>query len=164
MDVPDRIERQATLSAPVDRAWRAVGDAREFGAWFGVAFDGPFVAGQRLSGRMMPTTVDPEVARLQVPFAGKPFDVAVERIEAPRLLSFRWHPFAIDPALDYSQETSTLVELELTAVAGGTLLRITESGFSRIPLERRAKAFEANQVGWEHQLRLVSLYLKGHPA
>ena len=164
MSVTDRIEKQITLRAPVARVWRAISDAREFGAWFGVSFDGPFVAGQKLTGKIRPTVADPEVARLQAPHEGKAFEFSVERIEPQRLISFRWHPFAVEPDVDYSQEPTTLIVFELTQAEGGTLLRITESGFDRIPLERRAKAFAANEGGWEHQTRLIEKYLHLHAA
>ncbi|PTL82008.1 SRPBCC family protein [Vitiosangium sp. GDMCC 1.1324] len=157
--VTDRIEKKITLRAPVSRVWRAVSDAREFGAWFGVKFDGPFVAGARVTGRITPTTVDPEVAKLQEPHTGKAFDFTVDRIEPERLFSFRWHPFAVEPGVDYSKEPATLVVFELTEVEGGTLLTISESGFDRIPLERRAKAFAANEGGWEHQTKLIAKYV-----
>jgi uncharacterized protein YndB with AHSA1/START domain len=162
--VTDRIEKKITLRAPVSRVWRAVSDAREFGAWFGVKFDGPFVAGARMTGRITPTQADPEVAKLQEPHAGKAFDFTVDRIEPERLFSFRWHPFAVEPGVDYSKEPATLVVFELAEVEGGTLLTITESGFDRIPLERRAKAFAANEGGWEHQTKLIAKYLLRHEA
>jgi len=164
MNVPDRIEKKITLRAPVARVWRAISDAREFGAWFGVAFDAPFVAGGRVTGKIRPTEVDPEVAKLQAPYEGQAFDFTIDRIEAPRLFSFRWHPFAVEPGVDYSKEPATLVVFELAEVEGGTLLKITESGFDRIPLERRAKAFAANEGGWEHQTRLVQKYVQAHAA
>ncbi|HYO54712.1 SRPBCC family protein [Archangium sp.] len=162
--VTDRIEKKITLRAPVSRVWRAVSDAREFGAWFGVKFDGPFVAGARMTGRITPTQADPEVAKLQEPHAGKAFDFTVDRMEPERLFSFRWHPFAVEPGVDYSKEPATLVVFELAEVEGGTLLTITESGFDRIPLERRAKAFAANEGGWEHQTKLIAKYLLRHEA
>ena len=81
MIVPDRIEKRVTISAPVSRVWRAISDANEFGAWFGMAFDGPFVAGARVTGRIAPTTVDAEVAKLQAPHAGKKFEFTIERID-----------------------------------------------------------------------------------
>ena len=161
-NVSDRIEKKITLRAPVERVWRAISDARAFGTWFGVEFDGPFVAGARMKGRIVPTKVDPEVAKLQEPHTGKSFEFTIDRIEPERLFSFRWHPFAIDPAVDYSKEPATLVVFELRAAEGGTLLTVTESGFDRIPLERRAKAFAANEGGWEHQTRLIEKYLLGH--
>ncbi len=164
MTVPDKIEKSTILRAPRARVWRAISDSAEFGAWFGVVFDGPFVAGERLSGRTKPTTVDPEVAKLQAPHAGKPFLITVERIEPQRLFSFRWHPFAIDPNVDYSGEPTTLVEFELSDVEAFTRLEIRESGFDGIPLERRANAFTANEGGWEHQCRLVEKYLQLHAA
>jgi len=157
--VPDRIEKKITLRAPVSRVWRAISDAREFGTWFGVDFDGPFVAGARITGRITPTKVDPEVAKLQEPHTGKAFDFTVDRIEPERLFSFRWHPFAVEPGVDYSKEPATLVAFELAEVKGGTQLTISESGFDRIPLERRAMAFAANEGGWEHQSKLIEKYV-----
>jgi uncharacterized protein YndB with AHSA1/START domain len=154
----DRIRKTALLRAPLERVWDAIGDARRFGAWFGASFDGPFVPGARLSARIVPTQVDPHVAKMQEPHAGTTFDVFVERIDPMRLLSFRWHPYAVDTK-DYTAEPTTLVEFELTPVPEGTRLTITESGFDRIPLERRAQAFASNQEGWDHQLVLVGKYL-----
>lgn len=159
----DRIEKQILLRAPCERVWRAISDHRQFGSWFGVAFDGPFVPGARLSGRIVPTTVDAEVAKLQQPHEGKAFEWLVESIEPMRRLAVRWHPYAIDAAVDYSSEPTTLVVFELKEVPGGTLLTITESGFDRIPLARRAAAFAANDGGWSHQVKLIEKYLALHP-
>jgi hypothetical protein len=53
----------------------------------------------------------------------------------------------------------TLIVFELEAVDAGIVLTITESGFDRIPPERRAKAFAANEQGWEKQTQLVEKYL-----
>jgi uncharacterized protein YndB with AHSA1/START domain len=158
--VSDRIEKKVLLRAPQSRVWQAISDSQQFGIWFGVEFDGPFVAGQRLVGRIKPTQVDPEVAKMQEPYAGKAFDWFVERIEPMRLFSARWHPFAVEPGVDYSKEPTTLVAFELEEVAGGTRLTITESGFDRIPLERRAQAFASNEGGWEKQAQLIAKYVE----
>lgn len=162
--IPDRIEKKLTLRAPQSRVWQAVSDAKQFGRWFGVDFEGPFVAGQSLHGRMRPTEVDSEVAKLQEPHRGKPFDWSVEQIEPESRIAFRWHPFAIEPNVDYSKEPTTLIVFELRTVPEGTELTITESGFSKIPLERRAKAFAANEGGWQHQTSLLAKYLQIHGA
>ena len=154
-----RIEKKVLLRAPLARVWSAISDARQFGAWFGVAFDGSFVPGARTIGKIVPTTVDEEVAKLQKPHEGKPFEITVDRLEPMRLFSFRWHPFAIDPTVDYSSEPTTLAVFQLETVAGGTLLTITESGFDAIPLARRAQAFTANEGGWTHQTKLIEKYL-----
>ena len=155
----DRIEKTIVLRAPRDRVWHAITDSKQFGTWFGVDFDEPFKAGAKMIGRMTPTKVDPVVAKMQEPFAGAKFDCTIDRIEPMRLFSFRWHPFAIDPKADYSAEPTTLVVFELAEVDGGTRLTITESGFDRIPLERRAKAFESNSGGWDKQTELIAKYL-----
>jgi uncharacterized protein YndB with AHSA1/START domain len=159
----DRIEKQVLLNAPLERVWRAISDAREFGSWFGVRLDGPFEAGTRLGGRIVPTSVDPEVAEMQKPYEGLPFEISVERIEPMGLLSFRWHPGAVDPEVDYSKEPTTLVVFELEGASGGTWLSITESGFDDIPLARRAQAFAGNEQGWEAQLALIAKYLDSRP-
>ncbi|HXC32493.1 MAG TPA: SRPBCC family protein [Verrucomicrobiae bacterium] len=155
----DRIEKKILLRATRERVWRAVSDAKEYGRWFGVAFDGPFVEGKRLTGRITPTTVDAEVAKMQEPYAGKAFEWTVERVEPMRRIAFRWHPYAVEEGVDYSNEPATLIEFELQDAPGGILLVITESGFDQIPLARRAKAFKANEGGWEMQTRLIEKYL-----
>jgi uncharacterized protein YndB with AHSA1/START domain len=155
----DRIEKKILLRAPLERVWRAVSDAREFGSWFGVEFDGPFVPGARITGKIVPTKADAEVAKTQKPYEGMAFDFIVDRIEPERLFSFRWHPFAVDRGVDYSSETPTLVVFELEEVAHGTMLTIVESGFDRIPLARRAKAFAMNEEGWTAQTKLIEKYV-----
>lgn len=155
----DRIEKKILLRAPRERVWRAISDAKQFGRWFGVAFDGAFAEGARLTGRITPTTVDAEVAKMQEPYAGKAFEWAAERIEPMRRISFRWHPYAVEEGVDYSKEPTTLIEFDLADAPGGILLTISESGFDQIPLARRAKAFKANEGGWEMQTRLIEKYL-----
>jgi uncharacterized protein YndB with AHSA1/START domain len=157
----DRIEKTVVLNAPLERVWRAIGDSKEFGTWFGVAFDGPFVQGARQTGRIVPTAVDAEVAKLQKPHEGKAFEVFVERIEQQRQLAFRWHPYAVEPGTDYSKEPTTLVTFALEPAAVGTRLTIMESGFDRLPLARRDAAFEANAGGWAMQAQLIAKYLSG---
>ena len=159
----DRIQKEILLHATRERVWQAVSDAKQFGAWFGVAFAGAFVEGARLTGKIVPTTADPEIAKLQEPHAGAPFEFVVERIEPMRIISFRWHPFAVEPGVDYSKEPTTLIVFELQEVPGGTLLTISESGFDQIPLARRAKAFTANEGGWTMQTKLIEKYLAMHP-
>jgi uncharacterized protein YndB with AHSA1/START domain len=157
--VPNRIEKTIVLSAPLARVWRAISNSEEFGKWFGMAVDEPFVAGKRVVGQIRPTQVDPEIAKLQEPHTGAAFELIIERIEPERLLAFRWHPFAVDPSVDFSGEPTTLVEFVLAKDAGGTRLTITESGFEQLPLQRRADAFNANDGGWEAQTKLVEKYL-----
>lgn len=162
----DRIEKKIILKATRERVWQAISDPARFGAWFGVELDGPFVAGQETVGRIVPTRVDPEVARMQEPYRGLPWRVSVERIEPMTLFSFRWHPGAVDPDRDYADEPMTLVTFELAEADGGTLLTITESGFERIPADRRMAAMRGNDEGWAHQTRLIEKYLApgGYPS
>ena len=158
----DRIEKSVVLRAPRERVWRAISDSKQFGSWFGVQFDGPFVAGESIVGKMVTTSVDAEVAKRQEAYKGHRFEFVVDRVEPMRLFSFRWHPFAMDSKVDYSNETPTLVAFVLEEVQDGTRLTVTESGFDQIPIERRAKAFAANDGGWAAQMKLVEKYLAMH--
>ena len=155
----DRIEKEVLLRAPLERVWRAISDSDEFGEWFGVRFDGRFVAGASVTGVITPTTVDDEVARAQEPYTGQADTWQIVAIEPRRRLAFRWHPYAPEPGSDYSQVPTTLVEFTLEEKADGVLLRIVESGFDKVPADRRAAAFEGNSEGWAAQTRLVQRYL-----
>jgi uncharacterized protein YndB with AHSA1/START domain len=145
----DRIERKIVLKAPRSRVWRALADAAEFGAWFGVDFSGKkFIAGKPIQG--------------QVTYPGYEhiaMEVHIERLEPERWLTWRWHPAAIDPAVDYSDEPTTLVEFELTEVTGGTLLTLVESGLDKIPLARRATVFRLNSTGWDEQMQNIEKHV-----
>jgi uncharacterized protein YndB with AHSA1/START domain len=155
----DCIEKKVTLHASLQRVWRAVSDSSEFGSWFGMKFDGPFVAGTAIRGVIVPTTVDPKVAETQKPYTGKPVELQIEKMEPEKLFSFRWHPYAVDGEVDYRAEPKTLVAFMLEESPDGVLLTVTESGFDSIPLERRAAAFAANEGGWEAQMKLIEGYL-----
>jgi uncharacterized protein YndB with AHSA1/START domain len=155
----DRIEKSVVLRAPRERVWRAISDSKQFGSWFGVEFDGPFKAGASIVGKIVPTSVDAEIAKRQETYKGHRFEFVVDRVEPMRLFSFRWHPFAMDSGVDYSKEPTTLVAFQLEEVAAGTKLTVTESGFDQIPIERRAKAFAANEGGWAAQMKLIEKYL-----
>lgn len=155
----DRIEKKVLLHAPLKRVWRAIVDSAEFGSWFGMRFEGPFAPGATMRGVIVPTTVDAEVAKGQKAYEGLAFEIMIEQIEPERLFSFRWHPGAVDPDVDYSVEPTTLVTFSLEEVTGGVMLTVTESGFDRIPPARRAKAFASNEGGWAIQVRLIAEYL-----
>ncbi len=155
----DRIEKQVVLRAPMDRVWRAISDSQEFGRWFGVRIDGPFAAGTSVTATITGTTVDEEVAELQRPHAGAKATWQIVAVEPPRRLAYRWHPFAVEPDIDYNGEPTTLVEFTLSPTPDGVLLSIVESGFDAIPAARRSAAFEANSEGWAKQVELVRKYL-----
>jgi len=155
----DRIEKKILLHAPRNRVWRALADSTEFGSWFGMKFDGGFEPGASMRGVIVPTTVNAEVAKAQKPYEGLPFDIIIEKMEPERLFSFRWHPNAVEPGVDYSAEPTTLVVFALEDVADGVMLTVTESGFDQIPLERRAKAFSANEGGWSVMVEVIEEYL-----
>jgi len=126
----------------------AITDSREFGMWFRVNIEGPFIAGRKAEGQI--THPGYEHVRWRV---------LIQKIEPERLFSFTWHPYAIDPQVDYSQETPTLVEFRLEKTAAGTLLVVTESGFDKVPAERRAEAFRMNDSGWAAQMKNIESHV-----
>jgi uncharacterized protein YndB with AHSA1/START domain len=145
----DRIERKVLIKAPRARVWRALSDAGEFGDWFGVNFKGKtFVAGKHIQGKI----TYPGYEHLNM-------DVLIEQIVPEQLLSWRWHPAAIDPKVDYSQEPTTLVEFELKEINGDTMLTVVESGLDKIPLGRRADVFRMNSSGWDEQMENIKKHV-----
>ena len=144
----DRIEKKIVLKAPRARVWRAISDAKEFGAWFGASFSDAFAPGKKMRGTI--TTKG---------YEGFKFEITVDRMEPERLFSFRWHPYAIDPKVDYSSEPETLIVFELDEVPDGTQLKVLETGFDRLPLARRAEAFRMNDQGWAAQLKNIERHV-----
>jgi uncharacterized protein YndB with AHSA1/START domain len=144
----DRIEQRVVLRAPRTRVWRAISNAEEFGTWFRVKLEGAFIEGKPIQGKM--TIPGYEHATMEL---------LVERIDPEQYFSYRWHPYAIDPAMDYSAEPTTLVEFKLEEVDGGTAVTIVESGFDRIPLARRAEAFRMDSQGWAGQIKNIERYV-----
>ncbi len=148
----DRIEKRIELKAPISRVWRALTDYREFGEWFRVKLDGPFVPGQ--------------VSRGQITYPGYEhlkWEAVIRKMEPERLFSFTWHPYSVDPKTDYSTETPTLVEFRLETTANGTLLLLAESGFDKIPSDRRLEAFRSNDGGWTEQMKNIESYVAQRP-
>jgi uncharacterized protein YndB with AHSA1/START domain len=145
----DSLERSILIQAPRARIWQALTDAEQFGQWFGANLAGAtFAPGQRVRG---PITICGHEHVF--------FDALVERIEPQDLMSYRWHPYAVDPAIDYAKETPTLVTFTLhDAGANATLLKVVESGFDKVPPERRVEAFHMNGRGWAFQLENIARY------
>lgn len=145
----DRIERQILLKAPRAKVWHALTDAESFGQWFGVKFEGQrFVPGEVTEGKITYPGFEHLLMR-----------VTVRELQPQRLFSFNWHPYAVDPAVDYSTEEPTLVEFTLEEVEGGTLLRTVESGFDKVPAARREEAFRMNSGGWDEQIGNIERYV-----
>ena len=144
----DRIEKQIELKAPISKVWRALTDHREFGEWFRVKLEGPFVPGQVSRGQI----TYPRYEHLK-------WEATVQKMEPEKLFSFTWHPYAVDPKIDYSNEPPTLVEFTLQKTANGTLLTVTESGFDKIPSGRRLEAFRMNDGGWAEQMKNIEKHV-----
>lgn len=145
------IEKQVELKAPVARVWRALTDFREFGEWFRVKLESPFVPGQEARGQILHPGYEHVTWR-----------AVIQKMEPERLFSFTWHPYAVDPGVDYSQEEPTLVEFRLQPTATGTLLTLTESGFDKIPSHRRGEAMRMNEGGWTQQMKNIESHVARH--
>ncbi len=145
----DQIEKQIELKAPPARVWRALTDYREFSEWFGVKLDTPFEPGKTSQGQL--TVAGYEHLRMEI---------EVQKMEPETFFSFTWHPYAIEPSVDYSQETPTQVEFRLHQTAQGTLLTVTESGFRNLPAERRDEAFRMNDRGWAQQMKDIQSHVE----
>ena len=146
----DRIEKTAVLKAPRGRVWRALSNAKEFGAWFLTDFAGEFTEGATLRGRPR----NPGYEHLTI-------EIRIERMEPERRFSFRWHPYEVDLSKDASHEPTTLVEFTLDDVPEGTRLTVVESGFDALPAGRRFEAFRENESGWIEQMRNITQYVNG---
>ena len=144
----NKIEKRIELKAPVSRVWRSLTDYREFGDWFRVKLERPFVAGQESRGNITYPGYEHVV-----------WTAVVQKMEPERLFSFTWHPYAVDPSVNYSKETPTLVEFRLEKAGSGTLLVLTESGFDNIPVERRSEAFRRNDGGWTEQMKNIEAHV-----
>jgi len=145
----DRIERTIELNAPVERVWQALTDHEEFGTWFRVKLDGPFVPGEVSLGHI----TYPGYEHLK-------WEATVKQMEPPRYFSFSWHPYAIDPDVDYSGEAPTLVEFRLEPTPNGTRLTLVESGFDALPAQRRPDALRMNDGGWTEQMRNIRAHVE----
>ena len=150
-NTPDRIEKLVNLDAPQSRVWKALTDVKQFNQWFGVSLNGAFTPGAAVSGSL----TSPKYSHLT-------FTLWVESVEPERLFSFRWHPYAMDEGVEYSQEPTTLVTFLLEQSGSGTQLKITESGFDAIPESRRAKAFSANSGGWDAQAKNIQKFVESN--
>lgn len=148
MTTTDRIEKKMVLRAPRSRVWRAITSAEQFNAWFAAKLEGEFAEGKTIRGKIL----YPGYEHLTL-------EMFIERIEPERRFAYRWHPYAVDPAVDYSSEPMTLVEFILEETKDGTVLTMVESGFDRIPIARRAEAFRMNEGGWSEQMKNIEAYV-----
>ena len=145
----DRIEKSIDLDAPIERVWRAITDHVQFGEWFKVKLDQPFVLGGRSTGRIT-----------YPGYEHMPWTAEVVAMEEPRLFSYRW------PHMDDQQQVRedwpwTLVEFRLEPRGEGTHLSLVESGFDALPAAHREKAFRSNDGGWAEQMGNIKAHVGG---
>ena len=148
--MPARIAKEIELKAPLSRVWRALTDYKEFGEWFRVALEGPFTPGQPVRGKV-----------LYPGYEHLTWEASVQKMEPERLFSFTWHPMKDDNSVD--MENETLVEFHLEPTPDGTLLTLTESGFDKLPADRRDFAFRKNDGGWTVQMQNIAYHVTQKP-
>ena len=141
------IERRITIKAPVAKVWRALTDAKLFGQWFKVDLQSDFVAGQTTKGRNTSKGFEMNM------------EFHVKEIRPQSYFSYSWIPYPMDQNFNYSKEEPTLVEFFLEEAKEGTLLKVKESGFTKITASRRAEAFKMHSGGWEAQLKNIEKFL-----
>ena len=146
----DRIEKVVELAAPLARVWRALTDHQEFGAWFRVDLEGPFVVGEVSLG----VTTYPG-------YEGMRWEANVVAMETERLFAFEWCPYEHDDDRDFASAPKTRVEFKLEPTKKGTKLVITESGFNGIPDDkRRVDALRSNTQGWDIQAKNIARHVE----
>jgi uncharacterized protein YndB with AHSA1/START domain len=149
----DRIEKRIELKAPVARVWQALTDYREFGQWFRVKIEQPFVVGKVVRGQV-----------LHPGFEHLLWEAKIEKMDPEKLFSWTWaHPQSLDKSQynpDYTGQPTTLVEFRLEKTATGTLLTLTESGFDKLPADRREERFRGNEGGWTQQMENIRKYVE----
>jgi uncharacterized protein YndB with AHSA1/START domain len=154
--VENKIEKRIELKAPVSRVWRALTDSSQFGEWFRVALDGPFVVGQVSRGHILHPGYEHIV-----------WEALIEKMDPERLFSFTWAQARYHDkerySSDYSHAPRTLVEFRLEKTVTGTLLTVTESGFESVPADWREQAFRGNDGGWAQQMKNIENYVTQNP-
>lgn len=146
----NQITKQIELKVPISQVWQALTNHNQFSKWFGANITEPFVTGKVSKGNITHPGYEHVI-----------MEVVVQKIKPESYFSFTWHPYSIDPKIDYSNEPPTLIEFKLEKTAAGTLLKVTESGFDKIPEQRRDEAFKMNEGGWEEQMKNIQNYLAG---
>ena len=141
--VPDRIEQEIVIEAPVDVVWEIVTEPEHVRSWFSDSAEIEL----RPGGKAI-LTWDEHGS----------FPAVVERVDPPHSFAFRWaRPAGVEPA----EGNSTLVELTLSPEGEGTRLRVVESGFARLhgSDDEKAEYREGNIRGWQHELGELGDYV-----
>jgi uncharacterized protein YndB with AHSA1/START domain len=146
--VPEQIEREILIDAPLDVVWGVVTEPEHVAGWFSDS------AGidLRPGGEAVLTWEEHGTVPARI-----------EKVEAPNFFSFRWMPAAPGDrdASELREGNSTLVEFSLSDLGGSTLLRVVESGFRELgePEEEKASFVEKNREGWEWELGELREYV-----
>lgn len=145
----DRIEKTVDLKAPVSRVWRALTDHREFGTWFRAALDGPFALGKATRAR----STYPGCEHIQ-------WEMRVTQMEPERVFAFTSGVYGMDPGDERANDPPTTTTFTLEPIAGGTRLRMVESGYDKFPPGRRIAAWRGNDSGWDIQMGNIARHVE----
>ena len=149
--VPDRIEREILIDAPMDVVWAVVTEPQHISGWFSDSVELDLTPGGR--------------AALHWNDHGT-VHARVERVEPPQFFSFRW---VIGHGVDLAEDNATLVEFSLSAEGDATRLTVVESGFAGLakPDDEKQRDVDGHRRGWELELGDLVEYLRhrtGTPA
>lgn len=132
----DRVEREITIEAPVERVWSVLTEAEHVGKWF---------------GQGEPTPVDLRPGGIMELDHGKHgrYLTTIVTVDRPRYFSYRWASGY--PGVVADERNSTLVEFTLIPDGSSTRLRVAESGFTTrtVPADQRPDdTFDSHSAGW----------------
>jgi uncharacterized protein YndB with AHSA1/START domain len=141
--VPQRIEREILIHAPVDVVWAVVTEPDHISGWFSDSVDLDLRPGGK--------------ADLHWNEHGTVHG-RVERVEPPHFFSFRW---MVEPGPGLAEDNSTLVEFRLSAEGESTRLTVVESGFQDLAGtdDERQGHFDGHRRGWELELGELHEYI-----
>lgn len=144
----DVIEREVSITAPIERVWSLVTKAEHLGTWFGEA-------GANVDLR--------PGGRIEVRWDGHGLDGVVAAVEPTSRFAFWWRQVDVADGIELGTGNSTLVEFTLSADDGGTVVRLVESGFDalELPVGDRADMHAAHTGGWEREIGELATYASG---
>jgi uncharacterized protein YndB with AHSA1/START domain len=146
--VPQRIEREILIEAPVDVVWAVVTEPEQISGWFSDSVELDLrPGGQAVLHWDKHGTVHGRV----------------ERVEPPRFFSFRW---MAEQGPEFAEDNSTLVEFSLSAQGDSTRLTVVETGFRELagPDDEKQRHVDSHTRGWELELGQLEAYLVGKSA
>lgn len=145
--VPDTIEREIVIAAPVDAVWPLVSEP---GWWIN-------------EGEIREHAIEPAGDNVWKVTDVKHGEWLIEVVQSTeeQSVSYRWLAGGPDSNDGSGDRLRTLVEFTLEPVTDGTVVRVVESGFSVGTVDqKRRDDYDGNTLGWEAELSAAKTYLE----